>query len=126
MSENSSPVVLVDDTTTKVEPETKPSELKLYFSLISGELYYIEADEVKNQEDNQMPLTKKPDPNCNQCYGRFYIGREVNKNYYMPCPRCSRKCVDWEQVTEAITIASTKQTTEMDDEFSQAVSQAIK
>ena len=30
------------------------------------------------------------------------------------------------EVTEAITIASTKQTTEMDDEFSQAVTQAIK
>jgi len=101
------------------------ANLKLYFSLISGELYYIEEDEVKNQEDTQIPLLKKPDSKCKQCYGRFYIGKEVNKNYYVPCPRCSRKCIDWETVKENITVATTKQTTELDD-FSKAVDNAVK
>jgi len=97
------------------------TNLKLYFSLISGELYYIEEDEIKNLDNTQIPLIKKPDPKCKKCYGRFYIGKEIIKNYYMPCPKCSRKCIDWNKVKDEITVATPKQTNVIDDDFSKAV-----
>ena len=91
-------------------------ELKLYFSLISGDMYYVEPDEIKNLDKSQIPLLKKPSENCNKCYGRFYIGFETIKKYYMPCPRCMNKCVDWDSLNDGdIMIESPKTTTKIAD-----------
>jgi len=72
------------------------NDLKLYFSLISGEIYYIGADEVKNLDSAQIPLIKKPNSSCKKCYGRLYLYRDRGGKYYIPCPSCFRKCVDWD------------------------------
>jgi len=87
------------------------SELLLYFSLLSGDIYHVEADEVKNLDKSQMPLLKRPNPNCNKCYGRFYTGFETIKKYYVPCPKCMRKCVDWERLKDGDLVIETPKTT---------------
>jgi hypothetical protein len=71
------------------------NNLKLYFSLISGEIYYIGEDEIRNLDSAQIPLTKKPNSSCKKCYGRLYIYHDQRGKYYTPCPSCFRKCVDW-------------------------------
>ena len=70
-------------------------DLKWFFSLVSGELYQLASDEVKNLDSAQVPLLKKPSTSCRKCYGRFHIGKEIRKKYYIPCPSCMRKCTDW-------------------------------
>lgn len=100
-------------------------DLKLFFSFISGDLYYVSEDEIKNLDKSQMPLLKKPDSSCKKCYGRFYVGFEPNKKYYIPCPRCMKKCVDWNAMKEDPVVETAKSTTEMaDDEFNKAVNDA--
>lgn len=101
------------------------NELKLYFSLISGDIYHVEEDEVKNLDANQIPLHKKPNSNCKKCYGRFYMGYDPNKKYYIPCPKCLNKCVDWEALKEDPVVETPKTTDQIaDDEFIEAANSA--
>ena len=102
------------------------AELKLYFSLISGDMYYIEDDEINNLDKQQVPLTRKPDSNCKKCYGRFHTGFETIKKYYIPCPKCMRKCVDWEALKESeITVEAPVTTSQVaDKEFIDAATKA--
>jgi len=86
-------------------------ELKLFFSLVSGEMYYVEPDEVANLDKSQVPLIKKPSQSCKKCYGRFYTMYETKKKYYMPCPKCMKKCVDWESMKAEEAIVETPMTT---------------
>jgi len=101
-------------------------ELKLFFSLISGDMYYVEEDEVKNLDKSQVPLKKKPSSSCKKCYGRFYIGLETKSKSYVPCPKCISKCVDWSALKdENITIETPKTTNEIaDHDFIMAAEQA--
>jgi hypothetical protein len=101
------------------------NDLKLYFSMISGDMYYIEPDEVKNLDKSQIPLTKKPRGNCNRCYGRFHIGFETKKKYYIPCPKCMKKCVDWDALTEDPVVEAPITTSEIaDHEFIKAAEES--
>lgn len=103
-------------------------ELKCYFSLISGEIYYVEPDEVKNLDSAQIPLKSKPKCNCKTCYGRFYVGKHskmVGNNwqhdYYIPCPKCSQKYIDFDNLKD-VEVHSTHTTTDKaDDVFENAV-----
>ena len=100
-------------------------DLKLFFSMVSGDMYYVEPDEVKNLAKDQIPLLKKPNSNCKKCYGRFYTGFETIKKYYVPCPTCMRKCVDWESLKEDPVIETAKSTSEIaDHEFIMAAEQS--
>ena len=101
------------------------NNLKLYFSMISGDIYYIEEDEVKILDNTQIPLIKKPDSNCKKCYGRFYIGFETIKKYYMPCPRCMKKCIDWEALKEDPVVETPKTTKEVADHDFIAAAEAL-
>jgi len=97
------------------------AELKLYFSMVSGDMYYIEADEVGILDNTQIPLIKKPKPTCKQCYGRFYTGFDTVKKYYIPCPKCVRGCVDWSVMKEDPVVETVKTTNEIaDHEFIKA------
>ena len=79
---------------------------KLFFSLVSGEIYSVSDDEISNQGNDRIPLLKKPDSSCKKCYGRLYIGKHAQQtpngvvhDYYIPCPRCLQKCLDRSLVT---------------------------
>jgi hypothetical protein len=86
-------------------------ELKMYFSLISGDLYFVEADEVKNLDKAQIPLIKRPKSNCKKCFGRFHIGFENIRKHYLPCPKCMKKCVDWDAIKDDEIVVETPVTT---------------
>ena len=88
-------------------------ELKLYFSLLSGDIYTIEADEIKNLDGHQIPLIKKPLTSCRKCYGRFYIGFNTTLKVYQICPKCANKCIDFKAIkNKSIEIETIKQTDE--------------
>ena len=100
--------------------------LKLFFSLISGDMYYVEEDEIKNLDKSQIPLTVKPKSNCKKCYGRFYTALETKKKYYIPCPRCMKKCVDWNALKDGDVVIETPRSTNeiADHDFVKAAEQA--
>ena len=87
--------------------------LKLYFSLISGDMYYIGEDEVKNLDKAQIPLKEKPKQSCKKCYGRFYVMRDVKREYYVPCPKCLKKYADMDAMKEDPVVEIPKTTNEM-------------
>ena len=67
----------------------------LYWSFHTGEIYEVFPDEEENLDNFQVKLVNKPSKNCRKCHGRFYIGKNVNTELYVPCSRCSKKCVDF-------------------------------
>jgi len=87
------------------------NELKLYFSMISGDMYYIEEDEIKNMNSSQLPLIGKPKDNCKKCHGRFHQGYEIHKKYYVPCSKCFKKYIDWSAMKHEDAIIETPRTT---------------
>jgi len=99
-------------------------DLKLYFSLTTGDLYYVEADEIKNLDEAQVPLIQKPNPRCHKCFGRFYTGRHHKMSegkwvpdYYQMCPNCLKKCVDFEAIKDKeLKVYTPKTTTELADQ----------
>ena len=98
------------------------SNLKCFFSMVSGEIYHVEEDEVKNLGKDQIPLKEKPKSNCKKCYGRFFTGRHMKRvdnnwvqDYYIPCPKCAQKYIDWATFKEEVQVESTKTTNELAD-----------
>ena len=82
------------------ENNNEVSELQLFISQVSGEIYSIEKDEIDNVDEFQIPLTKRPDSSCNRCYGRGYSGRRVDSGVLVLCMRCLRKCIDFDLLKE--------------------------
>lgn len=70
-------------------------KIKLFFSMLSGNIYEIEEDETKNLDNFQVPLIKKPHHSCKKCYGRLYTGQNDTKQFYIICRSCGRKCIDF-------------------------------
>jgi len=108
---------------TPVIVNEKP-DLKLYFSLATGDMYYVQEDEVKHLDESQVPLLKKPSRKCNKCFGRFYIGQHHKlvdgkwvPDYYMMCPNCMIKCVDFEAIKDKeLKVYTPRTTTEAADQ----------
>lgn len=78
------------------------TEKQIMFSLITGDIYTILSDEIKNMDEYQVPLKKRPLSNCKKCFGRFYTGRHLKHNLFIMCSKCSPKCVDIEKVKSLI------------------------
>ncbi len=70
----------------------------LYWSFHTGEIYNVLEDEVDTMTAFQLRLKKHPKENCNKCYGRFYEGLNTETELYIPCRKCSKKCIDWEEL----------------------------
>ena len=68
---------------------------QLMFSLITGDIYTIESDELKNMDKYQIPLKQRPSESCNKCFGRLYTGYNTTIKIYTLCPKCTTKCVDF-------------------------------
>ena len=62
-----------------------------YFSIFTGHLYFIEIDEIKNQDEGQLPLKSPPSKSCKKCHGRGHCGRDVNTTLYVPCTCLGRR-----------------------------------
>jgi len=72
---------------------------KLIFSLITGDIFEMEADEMKNIEKHQIPLTHKPQRSCKKCYGRMHQGFNIVTQAYELCVKCKTKCIDFNNLT---------------------------
>lgn len=70
------------------------SNKQAMFSLVTGDIYFIEPDEYKNMDKYQIPLKKLPSSSCKQCYGRMYIGFNTTLKIYQLCHKCANTCVD--------------------------------
>jgi hypothetical protein len=70
---------------------------QLLFSLITGEVYEIESDELKNMDKYQIPLVRRPSHSCRKCHGRMHIGFNPKTKVYELCNSCVRKCVDFKK-----------------------------
>lgn len=68
-------------------------EFKYYYSVVTGQVVKILADEIKLLEVYQIPLLKKPNTSCKKCYGRGYTGINSQNNLYSPC-NCILKIID--------------------------------
>jgi hypothetical protein len=66
-------------------------ETVLVYNFTASTIYSIPTKDVEFLEPSQLILEKKPKSNCNKCFGRLYIGWEVNRNHYIPCT-CVSKC----------------------------------
>ncbi len=75
---------------------------QLMFSLITGDIYVILADEIKNMDDYQVPLKSRPSPKCNKCFGRLYTSKDVIHNLYIMCPKCMIKCIDMDKIKSLV------------------------
>ncbi len=89
------------DETIDSEQITPGIQNKLFFSLISGELYKVQEDEVKNLDNFQIPLVKPPLSHCRKCYGRMHIGFNDTHQRFEICHRCGRACIDFKAIEES-------------------------
>ena len=82
---------------------------QLIYSVITGEIYEIESDELKNMDSYQIPLRKRPHHSCKACYGRMHEGFNETLKAYVPCSKCAHKCVDYSLMrNEEINIETIK------------------
>ena len=77
-------------------------DLKLVFSLVTGEVYTVEKDEVEKLDNYQVLLKRRFPTNCKKCFGRGYIGQRCvltpdgakPTEHFSFCTKCLSKCVD--------------------------------
>lgn len=82
---------------------------QLMFSLITGDIYEIEFDEIKNMDRYQIPLIKHPKQSCTACYGRMYSGYNDDLKIYVLCNKCMNNCIDFKLMRgETIDIETIK------------------
>lgn len=88
--------------------ENGATSRQLMFSMITGDIYEIEADELKIMDKYQIPLVKKPSPSCRKCYGRMYSDYNSTLKLYTPCSKCVNRCVDFSKYQEDVEIETFK------------------
>jgi len=96
-------------------------ETKLCFSIVSGQIFHIQEDEVKNLGGECILLKKQPSSSCNRCYGRLYTGKHLTMQklegwteagYFIPCTKCLRQYADHDYVKERNKFDSIEMPTE--------------
>ena len=81
------------------EKGVKEIKTYLYWSFHTGEVYEVLEDEMQFLDNFQVPLLKRPNPNCKKCYGRFYSSKNMNTELYVPCMKCGKKCIDFDSLS---------------------------
>jgi hypothetical protein len=68
---------------------------KLYaFSIVTGQVFDIEQEDIETLYTYQVPLKQKPKANCKKCYGRGYVDRTSQTKMYNMCPCLSTRIAD--------------------------------
>jgi hypothetical protein len=65
--------------------------MKTIFNVYSGSVFELQEDELKNLQEGEIPLERKPKASCKKCYGRGYIGKDKLKFIFQPCTQCIEK-----------------------------------
>ena len=86
------------------------ADKKLFLSLVTGQLYTVELDEIKNLDNQQLPLVQYPKASCNKCFGRGYTGRNAKNNELILCRSCMKNCIDIKLLSKEIASESIKKT----------------
>lgn len=60
-------------------------------SIVTGEIFKIEKEDLKILYNYQIPLKSKPKGSCKKCYGRGYTSRDPKNGLHLLC-RCISKC----------------------------------
>jgi hypothetical protein len=55
------------------------------FSVITGEVYPIQQEDIPTLFNYQILITQVPRPSCKKCYGRGYAFREEKTGFYQMC-----------------------------------------
>jgi hypothetical protein len=76
--------------------------IKHIFSTFSGTFYEILEKDVSLLIMGQLPLTKKPNSSCKKCFGRGYIGRDIENLGYYPC-NCVKKAIDMAEMKKMLS-----------------------
>lgn len=64
---------------------------KLYaFSIITGQVFSIQQDDLSLLYSYQIPLTDKPKTGCSKCYGRGYSAIDSKTKFHIMC-NCTSK-----------------------------------
>ena len=74
-----------------------------YYSLLSGEIYEVEEDEIENLDQFQIPLLKGSKNGCKKCFERGYIGYDSMRKYYPMC-KCIIKNIDRDRIQKQIDL----------------------
>ena len=85
-------------TTPTVSTQVSDKATQLIFSLVSGEIFEIEEDELKNLQAYQIPIIRRPKESCRGCYGRGHKGFNTKSKLYLLCAKCMKSCIDFEKL----------------------------
>jgi hypothetical protein len=65
----------------------------LIYSAFSATYYEIPESDYSLLDPGQLPLIKKPQQNCNKCFGRGHLGKDKQTYTYAIC-NCVRKVIN--------------------------------
>ena len=60
------------------------------FSILTGQVFKIEQDELKLLFPYQIPLTNTPNKHCKKCYGRGYTAIDSKNKFHIMCSCLSK------------------------------------
>ena len=60
-------------------------------SIVTGDTFKIQEDDVPTLYKYQIPLKKKPHHSCNRCHGRGWTGIDPQNGLHHLC-KCVDKC----------------------------------
>ena len=90
------------------EKAAPPIKKVMFFSMVTGEIYEVESDEVNNLDRYQIPLCGRPG-SCKKCYGRMHMGKNITVGVYMLCTHCAKKYVDFSLIkNDVINVETVK------------------
>jgi len=76
---------------------------KLYaFSVITGQVFPIESDEIKLLFKYQIPVTGKPKSSCKKCYGRGFTEIDTKTKFHIMCRCLSKQIMQGYDVTNIV------------------------
>ena len=61
-------------------------------SIVTGETFKIEQEDLPLLYNHQIPLKSKPKSNCKRCYGRGFTGIDDRNKLHILCS-CISKCL---------------------------------
>lgn len=76
---------------------------KLYaFSVITGQVFDIDEDDIKTLFNYQIPITEKPNSSCKKCFGRGYSGIDTNTKFHYMCACTSKNIIKGYNTSEIV------------------------
>jgi hypothetical protein len=72
------------------------------FSVITGQVFTIEKDDIKLLYPYQIPITSKPKDSCKKCYGRGYTSIDSKTKFHTMCNCTSKNILEGFDVSNIV------------------------